>query len=167
MTQPYIAPPQQTTAAPQNGLGTAGFTAMQSLLALERHGLRPGGREVLVTGAAGGVGSTAIALLANVGYKVTASTGRPEHHDYLRNLGAFEILDRAALTAQQRPGPYALQAAIAAVHAEALRPEDTDWREIVGLYDLLLAMTPSPITGATGIREFFLHLIRVARSMPE
>ena len=54
-------------------------------------------------------------------------------------------LVRAALTAQQRPGPYALQAAIAAVHAEALRPEDTDWREIVGLYDLLLAMTPSPI----------------------
>jgi len=54
-------------------------------------------------------------------------------------------LVRAALTAQQRPGPYALQAAIAAVHAEATRPEDTDWREIVGLYDLLLAMTPSPI----------------------
>ena len=54
-------------------------------------------------------------------------------------------LVRAALTAQQRPGPYALQAAIAAVHAEAPRPEDTDWREIVGLYDLLLAITPSPI----------------------
>jgi len=54
-------------------------------------------------------------------------------------------LVRAALTARQRPGPYALQAAIAAVHAEAPRPEDTDWREIVGLYDLLLAITPSPI----------------------
>ena len=52
---------------------------------------------------------------------------------------------RTALTAQPRPGPYALQAAIAAVHAEAPRPEDTDWREIVGLYDLLLAVTPSPI----------------------
>ena len=52
---------------------------------------------------------------------------------------------RAALTARPSPGPYALQAAIAAVHAEAPRPEDTDWREIVGLYDLLLAVTPSPI----------------------
>jgi len=94
--------PSNMTARQAMGIGTAGFTAMQSLLALERHGLTAGGLEVLVTGAAGGVGSTAIAILANLGYKVAASTGRPEHHDYLRRLGASEIIDRAALAAPSR-----------------------------------------------------------------
>jgi acrylyl-CoA reductase (NADPH) len=78
-------------------IGTAGFTAMQSVIALERHGLKPGGREVLVTGAAGGVGSTAVAILAKLGYKVAASTGRPEQHEYLKSLGATTIVDRAEL----------------------------------------------------------------------
>src|ERR1700674_722015 len=75
------------------GIGTAGFTAMQSVMALEEHGVKPGSREVVVTGAAGGVGSVAIAILGKLGYKVVASSGRAELHDYLRGLGASEIVD--------------------------------------------------------------------------
>ncbi len=86
------------------GIGTAGFTSMQSVMALEQHGLKPGGKDVLVTGAAGGVGSVAIAILAKLGYKVAGSTGRPEQHEYLRKLGASDIIDRATLsTASKRP----------------------------------------------------------------
>ncbi len=89
-------------------IGTAGFTAMLAVMALEDQGLDrakdPGSGEVLVTGAAGGVGSVAVALLAGLGYRVTASTGRAETHDYLRSLGAATILDRGALAeASQRP----------------------------------------------------------------
>lgn len=78
-------------------IGTAGFTSMLAVIALERHGLKPGNGEVLVTGAAGGVGSVAIAILAKLGYEVVASTGRKELHDYLKSLGAATILDRAVL----------------------------------------------------------------------
>lgn len=85
------------------GIGTAGFTAMLAVLALEEAGVAPGGREVLVTGAAGGVGSVAVALLARRGYDVAAATGRPEAHDYLRELGARRIVERSALTAPGRP----------------------------------------------------------------
>lgn len=78
-------------------LGTAGLTAMLALRALEGHGLAPGQGPVLVTGAAGGVGSIAVALLAQAGYEVVAVTGRPEHEGYLRRLGAARILPRAEL----------------------------------------------------------------------
>jgi acrylyl-CoA reductase (NADPH) len=78
-------------------VGTAGFTAMLAVIALEDHGLEPGAGEVLVTGAAGGVGSVAVAVLAKLGYQVTASTGRAASHDYLRSLGASNIVDRAEL----------------------------------------------------------------------
>src|SRR5690242_4339663 len=99
----HIVPlPRGMTLAQAMAIGTAGFTAMQSLIALEKHGLKPGGREVLVTGASGGVGSMSVAILANLGYKVAASTGRAEHHEYLRKLGAAEILDRAALAAPSK-----------------------------------------------------------------
>src|SRR5713101_8462436 len=84
------------------GIGTAGFTAMMSVMALEEHGLKPGGREVLVTGAAGGVGSVAVAILGKLGYRVVASTGRSMLHDYLRDLGASEIVDRAEVAAPSR-----------------------------------------------------------------
>jgi putative YhdH/YhfP family quinone oxidoreductase len=84
-------------------IGTAGFTAMLSVMALEDHGVEPGEREMLVTGAAGGVGSVAVALLAARGYKVVASTGRPELHDYLRKLGAMTVVDRATLADKARP----------------------------------------------------------------
>ncbi len=76
-------------------IGTAGFTAMLAVMALEQHGLEPGSGEVLVTGAAGGVGSVATAILAHRGHEVVASTGRAETHEYLRSLGARTIIDRA------------------------------------------------------------------------
>ena len=78
-------------------IGTAGFTAMLAVMALEDHGLTPDKGEVLVTGAAGGVGSVATAILAKLGYQVAASTGRPETHDYLRKLGATSIIERASI----------------------------------------------------------------------
>lgn len=78
-------------------IGTAGVTAMLSVVALEEHGLTPDGREVLVTGASGGVGSLAVAILAKLGYTVVAETGKAEMHDYLKSLGAHEIIDRAEL----------------------------------------------------------------------
>ncbi|MFQ5468357.1 MAG: MDR family oxidoreductase, partial [Kiloniellaceae bacterium] len=80
-------------------IGTAGFTAMLAVMALEDHGLAPDGGEVLVTGAAGGVGSVALAVLAKLGYQAVASTGRAEAHDYLKSLGAAAIVDRQDLAA--------------------------------------------------------------------
>ena len=80
-------------------MGTAGFTAMLCVRALEQHGLRPGGRPVAVTGAAGGVGSVAVALLAALGHHVVAVTGRPQEAEYLKGLGAAEILGRDAVLA--------------------------------------------------------------------
>ena len=78
-------------------VGTAGFTAMLSVIALERHGLTPANGPVLVTGAAGGVGSVAVAILAKLGYQVAAVTGRPEAADYLKGLGASQIVAREEL----------------------------------------------------------------------
>lgn len=75
-------------------VGTAGFTAMLAVMALEDHGLKPGNGPVLVTGAAGGVGSVATAILANLGYEVAAVTGRPEAAEYLKSLGATQIVAR-------------------------------------------------------------------------
>jgi len=95
--------PDSLTPRDAMAIGTAGFTAMLSLMALEELGLTPDGREVLVTGASGGVGSLAVALLAALGYTVVASTGRADAHDYLRALGAKEIIDRAPLTAEGGP----------------------------------------------------------------
>src|SRR6202171_6195167 len=84
------------------GIGTAGFTAMQSVMALEEHGLKPGSKEVVVTGAAGGVGSVAVAILGKLGYQVVASTGRSAEADYLKSLGAAEVIDRGELAGQAR-----------------------------------------------------------------
>ena len=89
-------PPGLTTRQAM-AIGTAGFTAMLAVMALEDHGLTPGAGEVLVTGAAGGVGSVAVALLARLGHSVAAVTGRPETEAYLRDLGASRILPRADL----------------------------------------------------------------------
>jgi acrylyl-CoA reductase (NADPH) len=84
-------------------IGTAGYTAMLAVMALERHGLTPSHGPVVVTGAAGGVGSVAITLLAKLGFQVTASTGRREEADYLKGLGATEIIDRHELSAAGKP----------------------------------------------------------------
>ena len=78
-------------------IGTAGFTAMLAVMALEDNGLKPGAGEVLVTGAAGGLGSVAVAILAKLGHQIAASTGRPATHDYLKSLGASVLIDRAEL----------------------------------------------------------------------
>src|SRR6267378_8293913 len=84
-------------------VGTAGYTAMLAVMALERHGISPDRGPVVVTGAAGGVGSVAIALLAKRGFTVIASTGRLQEEPYLRGLGASEILDRKELSAPGKP----------------------------------------------------------------
>jgi acrylyl-CoA reductase (NADPH) len=84
-------------------IGTAGYTAMLSVLALEHGGLTPQHGDILVTGANGGVGSIAIALLSGLGYRVVASTGRPEEADYLRSLGATEVIDRKTLSEPGAP----------------------------------------------------------------
>lgn len=84
-------------------IGTAGYTAMLCVLALERHGITPASGEIVVTGAAGGVGSIALTLLAARGYTVAAVTGRPGEEAYLRSLGAASIVDRAELTGTPRP----------------------------------------------------------------
>jgi acrylyl-CoA reductase (NADPH) len=84
-------------------IGTAGYTAMLALMALERHGLTPERGPAVVTGAAGGVGSVAVALLARAGWHVIASTGRPEEADYLKGLGAAEIVERSELSGPARP----------------------------------------------------------------
>ncbi len=91
--------PPGLTLKQSMAIGTAGFTAMQCVVALERHGVAPGAGDVLVTGAAGGVGSIAVAILARLGYRVFASTGRAELSDYLRSLGAAEIVERSTLAA--------------------------------------------------------------------
>ncbi|MFV3132004.1 MDR family oxidoreductase [Niveispirillum sp. KHB5.9] len=95
--------PPSLTARQAMAIGTAGYAAMLCVLALERHGVKPGDGEVLVTGAGGGVGSVAIALLSGLGHRVVASTGRMQEADYLRRLGAAEIIDRAALSAPGAP----------------------------------------------------------------
>ena len=84
-------------------IGTAGYTAMLCVLALERHGVTPADGEILVTGANGGVGSVAIALLSKLGYTVVASTGRPAEAEYLKALGAAEVIDRDELSAPGKP----------------------------------------------------------------
>jgi acrylyl-CoA reductase (NADPH) len=89
--------PAEISARDAMAIGTAGFTAMLAVLALERHGLAPARGPAIVTGAAGGVGSVAVALLSKLGFQVIAATGRPQETEYLKSLGAAEILDRAEL----------------------------------------------------------------------
>jgi acrylyl-CoA reductase (NADPH) len=84
-------------------IGTAGYTAMLSVLALEQHGLSPQSGSIVVTGAAGGVGSVATAVLSKLGYHVIASTGRMSEADYLKGLGAAEVIDRAELSGPGKP----------------------------------------------------------------
>ena len=98
-----VALPDGLTARQAAAIGTAGFTAMLSVMAIEKSLSPSDGGEVLVTGASGGVGSIAIALLAKLGYSVTASTGRPAEGDYLRSLGATTIIDRAELSGPGKP----------------------------------------------------------------
>jgi len=95
--------PDGISARDAMAIGTAGYTAMLSVLALERHGLTPKDGPIVVTGAAGGVGSVAIAVLSKLGYHVIASTGRASEADYLRKLGAAEVIDRNELSGPAKP----------------------------------------------------------------
>ena len=114
--------PEALTNAHAMAIGTAGYTAMLCVMALERAGATPTDGDVLVTGAAGGVGSVAIALLADRGYRVLASTGRPEEADYLRQLGAAEVIERTELSEpSKRPmGPERWAHAVDAVGSHTL-----------------------------------------------
>ncbi|MBF8701639.1 MDR family oxidoreductase [Pseudomonas putida] len=98
-----IPHPERLNERQTMAIGTAGYTAMLCLMALERHGLKPSDGPVLVTGATGGVGSLAISLLAGAGYTVTAATGKASEAAYLKSLGATAIIDRAELSAPGRP----------------------------------------------------------------
>lgn len=98
-----VALPQGLSARDAMAIGTAGFTAMLSVLALEKHGVSPKSGPVVVTGAAGGVGSVATAVLSRLGYHVIASTGRASEADYLKSLGAAEVIDRNELSAPAKP----------------------------------------------------------------
>ena len=95
--------PAGMSARDAMAIGTAGYTAMLAVMALEQHGLKPDSGPIVVTGAAGGVGSVAIAILAKLGFSVIATTGRPQEADYLKGLGASEILDRKELSAPAKP----------------------------------------------------------------
>ena len=100
----WLIPLPSTLSAKQAmAIGTAGYTAMLCVMALEQHGIKPEMGEILVTGANGGVGSFAITILAKLGYTVVASTGRVEESDYLKNLGATEVIDRSQLSEPGRP----------------------------------------------------------------
>jgi acrylyl-CoA reductase (NADPH) len=98
-----IKPPAAFSARQTMEIGTAGYTAMLCVMALEKHGVRPEHGEILVTGAAGGVGSMAVALLAGLGYTVVAASGRPASADYLKSLGASAVMDRSELNAPGKP----------------------------------------------------------------
>jgi len=95
--------PESMSAREAMAIGTAGYTAMLAVIALERHGVTPASGPVVVTGAAGGVGSVAIAILSKCGFQVTAVTGRREEAGYLKNLGANEIIERADLAGPAKP----------------------------------------------------------------
>jgi acrylyl-CoA reductase (NADPH) len=95
--------PERFTPPQAMAIGTAGYTAMLCVLALERHGVKPGDGEIAVTGAAGGVGSVAVAILSKLGYTVVAVTGRPEDADYFKHLGAADILPRSELSSPGKP----------------------------------------------------------------
>ena len=98
-----VALPAAFTTRQAMAIGTAGYTAMLCVLAIEHHGVKPSDGDVLVTGATGGVGSVAVAVLSKLGHRVTAATGKAGEADYLRKLGAQAVIDRAELTAAGKP----------------------------------------------------------------
>ena len=105
LSSDWLVPlPEAFTTKQAMAIGTAGYTAMLCVLALEEHGVRPDNGPILVTGASGGVGSTAVAILGKLGFEVVASTGRPEESTYLNDLGASEIIDRNEL-GEENPRP--------------------------------------------------------------
>lgn len=150
--------PDNFTAAQAMSIGTAGYTAMLCVLALERHGVTPDQGEIAVTGASGGVGSVAVTLLAKLGYTVAAITGRPEENRYLEDLGAAEILERAEFSEAGKPLQKARWAGavdVAGSHTLANVLAGTKYRGVVtacGLaagMDLPASVAPFILRGVT------------------
>ncbi|MGJ0184223.1 acrylyl-CoA reductase (NADPH) [Corynebacterium glyciniphilum] len=150
--------PDNFTPAQAMSIGTAGYTAMLCVLALERHGVTPEQGEIAVTGASGGVGSVAVTLLAKLGYTVVAITGRPEENRYLEDLGASEILDRAEFSESGKPLQKARWAGavdVAGSHTLANVLAGTKYRGVVtacGLaagMDLPASVAPFILRGVT------------------
>lgn len=150
--------PDNFTPAQAMSIGTAGYTAMLCVMALERHGVTPDQGDIVVTGASGGVGSVAVALLAKLGYTVAAVTGRPEENQYLKDLGASEILDRADFAEAGKPLQKARWAGVVDVagsHTLANVLAGTKYRGVVtacGLaagMDLPASVAPFILRGVT------------------
>lgn len=150
--------PDNFTPAQAMSIGTAGYTAMLCVMALERHGVTPDQGDIVVTGASGGVGSVAVALLAKLGYTVAAVTGRPEENQYLKDLGASEILDRADFAEAGKPLQKARWAGavdVAGSHTLANVLAGTKYRGVVtacGLaagMDLPASVAPFILRGVT------------------
>lgn len=150
--------PSAFTPGQAMAIGTAGYTAMLCVMALERHGVRPEDGEILVTGAAGGVGSVAVAVLAKLGFTVVAATGRPQDADYLKALGATEIVDRAQFSSPGKPlgkERWAGAVDVAGSHMLANVCATTKYRGVVtacGLaagMDLPLTVAPFILRGVT------------------
>ena len=134
-------------------IGTAGFTAALSVFELERNGLRPSGGPVIVTGATGGVGSMAVQLLAGRGYSVTALTGKDSEHDYLRGLGAADVISRHTLQMGKKP----LEKATWAGAVDAVGGETLAWLTRTMLYNGPIAA--SGLTGGTDLHTTVLPFI--------
>jgi NADPH2:quinone reductase len=134
-------------------LGTAGFTAALSVVEMERNGLKPGAGPVIVTGATGGVGSVAVEILAALGYHVTALTGKDDQHDFLRSIGAREVLSRAALQMGTRP----LEKALWAGAVDPVGGEILAWLTRTMNYGGTIAV--SGLTGGTELKTTVLPFI--------
>ncbi len=151
--------PQGLTLRRTMAIGTAGFTAMAAVMALEEHGLKAGGeRQVLVTGAAGGVGGVAVALLSNLGHRVAASTGRSEAHAYLKDLGAAAIIERTEL---ETP-PAERRAVLEAFNRSEIKVVVTS-RVLNEGVDMPAASVGIVLSGSSSVREHVQRLGRILR----
>jgi acrylyl-CoA reductase (NADPH) len=150
----WIVPlPSGLTLSEVMAIGTAGFTAALSLVELERNGLTPAGGPVIVTGATGGVGSVAVQVLSARGYRVTALTGKDAEHDYLRSLGAADVLSRATLQMGTRP----LEKATWAGAVDPVGGETLAWLTRTMIYGGAIAC--SGLTGGTELHTTVLPFI--------
>jgi NADPH2:quinone reductase len=148
-----VAAPDGLTPFDAMAIGTAGFTAALSIVDLERNGLAPGQGPVIVTGATGGVGSLAVQMLAARGYQVTALTGKDGEHDYLRSLGASEVISRHTLQMGTRPVEKPLWAAA----VDVAGGETLAWLTRTMMYNGAIAS--SGLTGGTDLRTTVLPFI--------
>jgi NADPH2:quinone reductase len=148
-----VAVPAGLSAFDVMAIGTAGFTAALSIVELERNGLAPGNGPVIVTGATGGVGSVAVQMLAALGYRVTALTGKDAEHDYLRSLGAADVLSRTTLQMGTRP----LEKTMWAGAVDCVGGDTLAWLTRTMMYNGAIAC--SGLTGGTDLHTTVLPFI--------